>query len=635
MTNKDINSESWKFRPSCVPQQLALEQALMADFGDSLPVLPDHAWSHYGLTVLLDRRLALDVFRQLREGKRFFFNMLVDITCVDWLDKKEYRFEVVYHLFSLTFFHRLCLKIQVPESDAEVASVRSLWPAANFLEREVWDMFGIKFKGHGDLRRILMYDEFDGHPLRKDYPLRKKQARVPLRVAELRNTSNDLCRPELAGSAIVMSQLKPDGGWDEQWPQALSPTEYQGLPRKEVGNDWKSSELPDNLHSKTMIINLGPSHPATHGTVRLLIEVNGERIERADVDVGYLHRGFEKQCEHCTYNQVIPYADRLNYVSPLINNVGWVIAVEHLFGIEAPLRAQFIRVMLSEISRITDHLTCLGAASMELGAFTVMLYLMQAREELYELLEMVTGARITVSYTRVGGLKEDLPQGLLEEIPKRFAKIKKHLADADRLLTRNRIFQDRLSGVGVIAPDEAIAYGLTGPILRASGVNYDVRKVFPYSGYENFDFEVPLGSKGDNLDRFIVRFNEIEQSMRIVEQAAAQLPGGPVNVDDPRVILPDKAQVYNSIEGMISQFEIVFGGIKPPAGEIYFPVEGGNGELGFYVVSDGSGRPYRVRVRPPCFLAMGIFGPLIEGYTIADVVPCFGLINMIGGECDR
>jgi len=272
---------------------------------------------------------------------------------------------------------------------------------------------------------------------------------------------------------------------------------------------------------------------------------------------------------------------------------------------------------------------------MELGAFTVMLYLMQAREELYDLIEAVTGARITVSYMRVGGLREDLPEGFKEELLRRFEIIKKHLADADRLLTKNRIFQDRLSGVGVIAPDEAIAYGLTGPVLRASGVNYDVRKVFPYSGYENFEFDIPLGAKGDNLDRFIVRFNEIFQSMRIAEHAMRKLPGGPICVDDPRVIMPAKDEVYDSIEGMISQFKIVFAGIKPPPGSIYFPVEGGNGELGFYVVSDGTGQPYRVHVRPPCFLAMGIFGPLVEGYMIADIVPCFGLMNMIGGECDR
>jgi NADH-quinone oxidoreductase subunit D len=403
----------------------------------------------------------------------------------------------------------------------------------------------------------------------------------------------------------------------------------------DITNDWQARELDDSLHSKTMILNMGPAHPATHGTIRLILEIDGERVERCDVDLGYLHRGFEKQCENVNYNQVIPYTDRLNYVSPIINNVGWVIAIENMFGVEVPIRAQYIRVIMSELSRMCDHITCVGAAAMELGAFTVMLYLMQAREELYDLIEKVTGARLTISYTRVGGLRDDLPANFKEEVFVAFEKISKHLTDADRLVSRNRIFQDRMAGVGIISKEEAISYGLTGPIGRASGVNYDVRKAFPYSSYDHFDFEVPTGTKGDNLDRFLVRFNEIYESMKIVEQALRKLPDGPINIDDPHIILPPKDEVYNSIEGMINQFEVVFGGIKPPAGDIYFPVEGGNGELGFYVVSDGSGTPYRVRVRPPCFVAMGIFGPLVEGHTIADIVPLFGMINMIGGECDR
>ena len=403
----------------------------------------------------------------------------------------------------------------------------------------------------------------------------------------------------------------------------------------EVFNTWEPAELEDSLHSKTMILNMGPAHPATHGTIRLVLELDGERVQRCDVDLGYLHRGFEKECENCDYNQVVPYTDRLNYVSPIINNVGYCLAVEQLFDVEVPARCQHIRVIMSELSRICDHLTCLGAASMELGAFTVMLYLMQAREELYALIESVTGARLTISYVRVGGLRHDLPADFERGVKHCFAEIDKQLTKADKLLTKNRIFNDRMCNIGVIAPDEAIAYGLTGPILRGSGVNYDVRKAFPYSGYEAFDFEVPLGTKGDNFDRFMVRFEEVWQSIKIVEQALKALPGGPINIDDPHIIMPPKDEVYGSIEGLINQFEIVFRGVEPPAGDVYFPVEGGNGELGFYVVSDGSGQPYRVRVRPPCFVAMGIFGPLVEGHTIADIVPLFGMINMIGGECDR
>ena len=403
----------------------------------------------------------------------------------------------------------------------------------------------------------------------------------------------------------------------------------------EVFNDWEPQEIGDALHSKTMIINMGPAHPCTHGTVRLVVEIDGERIERCDVDVGYLHRGFEKQCENVTYSQVIPYTDRLNYVSPIINNVGYCIAVEKLFDLEVPERTQVIRVLVSEVSRLCDHLTCLGAAAMELGAFTVMLYFMQARELLWQLIEEVTGARLTISYVRVGGLAQDLPDGFCDRLLAALDEVQKFLDDGDRLLSRNRIFIDRMCDVGVISREEAISYGLTGPILRASGEPYDVRKAFPYSGYENYDFEVPVGTKGDNYDRFLVRFNEIGQTMGIIRQAIANLPDGPINVDNPHIIMPPKEEVYGSIEGMISQFEIVFKGIEPPAGDVYFPVEGGNGELGFYIVSDGTGTPYRVRVRPPSFICMGIFGPLIEGHSIADIVPLFGMHNMIGGECDR
>ena len=403
----------------------------------------------------------------------------------------------------------------------------------------------------------------------------------------------------------------------------------------EVANNWQTSELNDSLHSQTMVLNMGPSHPATHGTVRLIVELDGEIVRRCDVDVGYLHRGFEKEAENTRYHQVIPYTDRLNYVSPVINNVGFCLAVESLLGVEVPPRGQAIRVVLSELSRIADHLTCLGAAAMELGSFTVMLYMMEARESIYELIEMVTGARVTVSYSRIGGLRNDLPDNFREAIAPRFKKINKLLKDCDKLLIRNRIFVDRLAGVGVIAADEAVAYGLTGPMLRASGVNYDVRKVYPYCGYENYNFEIPLGTKGDCYDRYLVRFNEIEQAMNIVEQAMKKMPGGSYRWDDPRITLPAKDEVYGSIEGLITQFKLVYDGIKPPPGEVYFPVEGGNGELGFYLVSDGTNHPYRVHVRAPSFVHMGIFGRLVEGYSVADVVAMMGMMNMIGGECDR
>lgn len=402
-----------------------------------------------------------------------------------------------------------------------------------------------------------------------------------------------------------------------------------------VTTHFRSRELGDDLHSETMILNMGPAHPATHGTVRIVVELSGENIIDADVEVGYLHRGFEKMSETVDYNQVMPYADRLNYVSPIINNVGWCLAIEKLLDIEIPKRGQYIRVIMSEISRITDHITCLGASAMELGAFTVMLYMIQAREYLWDLIEEVTGARLTVSYGRIGGLRHDLPEGFGDKMAEAFKGVRYHLANCDRLLTRNRIFIDRMCDVGTLSADDATGYGLTGPLLRASGVAYDVRKSFPYSSYEDFDFEVPVGTKGDNYDRFIVRFQEMEQSMRICEQAITNLPEGQVSVEDPRIILVPKDEVYNSIDGMINHFELVIKGVQPPKGEVYFPVEGGNGELGYYVVSDGSGRPYRAHVRAPSYIHMGAVRKMLLGFSIADVVPTFGMVNMIGGECDR
>jgi len=435
-----------------------------------------------------------------------------------------------------------------------------------------------------------------------------------------------------------------------------------------------------------MLLNIGPSHPAMHGIIRIVAKLDGEVIRAAEVEIGYLHRGFEKMSETVSYNGVIPYTDRLNYVSPLINNMGYCMAVEKLLGLDPPERCQYIRVILSEISRITDHLTCVGASAMELGAFTVFLYMIKAREYLWELVEAATGARLTISYCRVGGVKADLPPGFEEKTRKALAETRSVLKEVDKLLTRNRIFVDRMKGTGKISQEDAISYGITGPFLRSTGVNYDVRKQCPYGVYDRFQFEVPLGNVGDNLDRYYVRMEEMEQSMRIIEQALAQIPGGPVQVDpetgrampaaemvdkgkmgrigeiagkvavtDPtlqgsgetardtigveekRVFLPPKEDTYGNIEGLMNHFKLVmFGhGIRPPKGEVYFPVEGANGELGFYVVSDGSDRAYRVRVRPPCFPILGALPRLLIGEMIADMVPTFGSVNMIGGELDR
>lgn len=380
---------------------------------------------------------------------------------------------------------------------------------------------------------------------------------------------------------------------------------------------------------------MGPSHPATHGTIKFQLRLDGETIIACDTEIGYLHRGFEKMCEQGTWNQCVPYADRLNYASPLINNFIFTEGVESLLGISVPERCTYIRTILSELSRIADHLTCLGMAAAEVGAQTVAFYMNQARERIYNINQAVTGARVTVSYGRVGGLTRDVPEDFEPMVRSAIEEIIEQLDNCEKLLERNRIFIDRMVDIGIITAEEAVSYGLTGPLLRATGVSYDVRKNAPYLAYDRVDFDVPVGTRGDNFDRFSVRVEEMRQSIRIAEQILDAMPEGPICVDDPTIVLPPKTEVYESIEGLMAQFKMVIEGVRVPEGEVYFAGEGANGELGFYLVSDGSGRPYRVRVRPPCFYGMGAVERLCKGHSVADLVAIFGMVNMIGGECDR
>jgi len=392
-------------------------------------------------------------------------------------------------------------------------------------------------------------------------------------------------------------------------------------------------ELPPDL----MTINMGPSHPAMHGTVRIVLTVDGERIVKSDVQPGYLHRCFEKESEHATYTQVFPYTDRLNYVSPMINNCGWAMTIEKLLGItdQIPKRVEYIRVIVSEISRMTDHLTCVGASAMELGAFTAFLFFLKAREWLYELLEVVSGARLTHSYVRVGGVSKDLPAGFHDQLTLALEKIEGVMVEVEDMLNNNKIFRDRMAGVGAQTKESAIATGCVGPIARACGVDYDVRRDFPYSVYPELEFDVPLGTTGDCYDRYLIRIFELKQSIRILRQCLVQIPDGPHMIDDHRVALPPKKDTYNTIESMIRHFKHIMDGIRVPPGETYSFVEGGNGEVGFFVVADGTGRPYKAYCRSPAFVHLSTSGQLIHNHLIADIVPIFGMINMIGGECDK
>ena len=392
-----------------------------------------------------------------------------------------------------------------------------------------------------------------------------------------------------------------------------------------------------DLHGKEMILNMGPSHPATHGTVRFLLKLDGEKIVHMETEIGYLHRGFEKHCENGTWTQAFPYTDRLNYNSAMQNNVAYALAVEKLMGVtdRLPERCQYIRVIVCELARLADHYTNLGAAALELGALTAFIYLVEARELIWDLIESVCGARLTSNYIRIGGLSADLPVNFKEHLKEVFDKTAVLCDEFDRLLTHNRIFVDRMRDVAPISKEDAIAFGFTGPCLRAAGVEFDVRKATPYLVYDKLDFDIPVGTTGDNFDIYLIRLEEIHQSRRIIEQALEKMPSGPINIDDPSVRQPSKEDVSNKMESMIFHFKNQIEGIKVPKGEAYFATEGSNGEVGFYVVSDGSGNPLKCRVRPPCIPLTQAMGFRVQGAFLADIIPTFDMINLIGGECDR
>jgi len=393
--------------------------------------------------------------------------------------------------------------------------------------------------------------------------------------------------------------------------------------------------LEAELHGTKMVINLGPSHPAMHGTMRTHITLDGETIVRADPEIGFLHRGFEKSCENSTWVQCMPYTDRLNYVSAMMNNVGFTLAVEKIIGIDVPERAKYIRVIASEIHRLCDHLTLVGSMAMELGAVTVFLYALEGRELLWDRVSELTGARLTTSYTRIGGIERDLPEGFGARLVQTLDRVAALREDIDTMLTANRIFADRTRGTGVINAEDALDFGFTGPCLRASGVAYDVRKTHPYLVYDRLDFEVPLGTRGDNYDRYAVRMEELRQSDRILRQALEQIPSGPVILDDWRYVMPPKPEVYGSIEGLIAHFKLVMEGVPVPKGEAYAYTEAANGELGWYIVSNGSGRPYKVHCRAPGIPILSGLPHMIEGSLLADLIPTFDSINMIGGEVEQ
>jgi NADH-quinone oxidoreductase subunit D len=397
-----------------------------------------------------------------------------------------------------------------------------------------------------------------------------------------------------------------------------------------------AEELQD-VHGEKMVLNMGPSHPATHGVLRIVLELDGEIITKAAPEIGYLHRGDEKIAENMTYTQFIPYTDRLDYLAPLANNVAYVLAVEKLLDIDKqlPPRCQFIRVICCELARISSHLLGLGSLAMDVGALTVFLHTFTEREKIYNLCESLTGARFTTSYTRIGGLARDLPPGWVEQCRKFCDEVLVNLDETETLLTRNRIFVDRTQGIGVISKTDAIDYGLSGPNLRGSGVEHDLRKAQTYLVYDQMEFDVPVGSVGDCYDRYLLRIEEIRQSVRILRKCLDKLPAGPVNVSDTKIVLPPKDRVLTRMEELIHHFINVTQGVNAPPGEVYFGHENPKGELGFYIHSKGGGTPHRLKIRSPSFVNLSILPRLLPGHMVSDVVAILGSFDFVMGECDR
>jgi len=554
--------------------------------------------AHGQTTVVCDKQRIQDILSFLKQEPDLKFDRLSDVTAVDYQehphrDPNDPRFDVVYSLYSHPHNQRLRVRAQVEEEDARIASATSVWRGAEWPEREAFDMFGIRFDGHPDLRRILMPHNFEYHPLRKDYPLRGKGER-------------DIIAPDDPGFAgNPFAGLEDDGD--------------------------------DAIASERMVLNLGPQHPATHGTLRLQLQLDGEKISGCIPDIGYLHTGFEKLGEHHTFNQFVTVTDRMNYLSPLCNNIAYAASVERLMGLDVPERTNAVRVVLWELSRIADHMVWLGTHALDIGAFTVFLYTFEQRERCYNIFELVTGARLTTSYTRIGGLGWDVPENFREVVLDFAAQFPNAMQEVERLLTRNRIWIDRTKGIGVISKEDAIDWNMTGPMLRGSGVDYDIRKAEPFLNFSDYDFDIPVGENGDTYDRYLVRIEELNQSMRIIEQAIENLPGGPVKVEDSKVILPEKRDVDSGMESLIHHFKVIMDGhgLTPPIGDSYLPTESPNGELGFYVVSNGTGYAHRMRVRPPSFMNYQCFPEMIEGLMVSDAVAVLGSFNVIAGELDR
>jgi NADH-quinone oxidoreductase subunit D len=524
------------------------------------------------ITVVVPKEQIFAVAQYLATEPALRFSLLSDITTVDNFPL-EPRFEVLYHLVSIDRRDRIRLKVRLAGKDPSIASVTPVWPTANWHERESFD------------------------------------------------------RPETHLDARRLGGLSPSEGLSDR-----------RLPVTGIGEHATMStsiETPIGTQ-QTMVLNMGPQHPSTHGVLRVMLELDGETVVKAESVIGYLHTGIEKSLESKTYSQGITLTDRVDYLAPLSNNLGYCLAVEKILGIEVPKRAQYIRVLLAELTRCASHLVWLGTHAIDLGAMTVFLYSFREREEILKIFEYLSGQRMMTSYFRIGGLALEPPSDWLERVQRVVDYLPAHIDEYETLLTKNKIWLARTVGVGNLSANDAIAWGCTGPLLRASGVAYDVRKAFPYSSYDEFDFNVQTQTAGDCYARYQVRVAEIRESLKIVKQAMARIPAdGPFRAEIPGIIPPSREEMKASIEGLIYHFKIFTEGFTPPVGEVYQAIESPRGELGYFIRSDGSHKPYRVKMRTPSFVNLQILPELAIGRLISDVVACIGTTDIVLGEVDR
>jgi NADH-quinone oxidoreductase subunit D/NADH-quinone oxidoreductase subunit C/D len=531
----------------------------------------------------------------------FGYDYLSSLTAVDYLP--EGKMEVVYHVYKTTGGAGLVFKVQVPRADPiEVPSLVSIYPGTELQEREAWDLFGIKFAGHPDLRRIFMWEGFAGHPMRKDWhePYFEEEGK-PL-------------KSRWPDGRLVMAESKNLYDDNIAYPHGFNPASQTFDPEKALYDALRTYQKEEiGLDTDHIIVNMGPQHPSTHGVFRVAVVLDGEKIINLKPVMGYLHRNHEKIGERNTYIMNMPYTDRLDYLASMSNNFGYALAVEKLMNVKPTERAEYIRVIMAEMTRISNHLFLIGSLLNDLGAyFTPMLYALEERELLLDVFEAVSGSRMMCNYFRFGGVARDLPEGVLQKIKDLFfERLPRKIEELDRFLSENEIIRSRGIGQGVLTSEDAIKYSAAGPFLRASGIPYDVRRAEPYSIYDRFDFDVVVRSNGDIYDRLIVRFEEIRQSIRIIQQAVKGLPDGPVMALKP---------MYQ---------------VRVPPGEAYGRVEGPKGELGFYIISNGKPNPWRYHVRAPSFINLTAFGPMCIGQKIADLVAVLGSIDIVLGEVDR